>query len=73
MWLLVTTFYSGDEMVGVDVEKVEDFVHPVELMTKEILAPSNSDFAVVSLSHLEKDEFEWIVPFGMVRADGESN
>lgn len=72
-YMLVYTFYSGDDLVGVDAKVVPNYIHPLELFSEEIVAPSTSDLAVISLSDIDSPVIEWIVPFGMVSADGQDN
>lgn len=72
-YLLVFTFYSGDDIVGVDVKPFPRFIHPIEVMTMEITAPSVSDLAVVSCSRFDNDDLFWIEAFSMVNSDGENN
>jgi len=71
-YVLVFTFYRGDDLVGVDVQPIPKPVSPMELFMHEITAPSDSDLAVVSCSELESDELIWIQPFGMLRAHNDN-
>jgi len=72
-YMLVYTFYADEELVGVDVKVVDYYVYPFHLMTTPVDAPSNADVAIVSLSLMDSDSVEWIVPFGMMKIDGENN
>jgi len=72
-YLLVFTFYNGDDMVGLDVKSFSQPVHPIEVMSMEIVAPSESDIAVVSCSPIDSDEVLWIEAFKMEACGGENN
>lgn len=72
-YVLVFTFYSGDDLVGVDVKSVPRPMHPIEVMTFTVEAPSEANLAIVSCSELSSDDVFWIEAFSMVKTNVESN
>lgn len=71
-YVLVFTFYSGEDLVGVDVKSIPDPVSPLELFMYEVEAPTDADLAIVSCSELSSDELIWIQPFGMLRVHNDN-
>ena len=71
-YVLVFTFYSGDDLVGIDVKPIPAPVSPLELFMYEIEAPTEADLAIVSCSELLSDDVLWIQPFGMMRAHNDN-
>jgi len=72
-FVLVFTFYSGDDMIGLDVQPYDRYVEPLEVMTMVVDAPIASEFAVVSFSRIDTDDMLWVELFRMVGCDGEEN
>lgn len=71
-FVLVFTFYSGDDLVGVDVKQIPKPISPMELFMYEVEAPEGADLAIVSCSELSSDDVMWIQPFGMLRAHNDN-
>ena len=72
VYVLVFTFYSGDDLVGIDVKPIPEPISPMELFMYEVQAPIDADLAVVSCSEMSSDDVIWIQPFGMLRAHNDN-
>lgn len=69
-YLLVFTFYRGDDIVGIDATQRSEFVTPQAIATMPLVAPAVTESAVVSLSDLDTDEVLWIAGFDAEEVQG---
>lgn len=72
-WILVFTFYCGDDLVGVDVIPASENTSPMQVAAMVVIAPEGSELAVVSLSALEVDDLKWIEVFELRGINGQDN